>query len=803
MSLNKQEEDTKISYEVFKKQVLQDYEIVVTSRECSILGRKEVFSGKGKFGIFGDGKEVPQIALNHFFKNGDFRSGYYRDQTLLMAQGLLSISNIFSALYADLDLSREPMSGGRQMGGHFVTPSRKKNGEWLDLMKKKNHSGDVSPTGSQMPRLLGLAQASKIYRNIKPKDSHKFSNNGNEIAWGTIGNASTSEGMFFEAINAAGVMQIPMVISIWDDGYGISVSNKEQTTKQNISEALMGFQRTDSEQGFEIMRVKGWDYPALIKTYEYASRTAREDHVPVLVHVTELTQPLGHSSSGSHERYKSKKRLEWEKEYDCNIKMREWILNEGISSEDELDKLEKRINSDVRTKRREAWNKYQEPIINEKDKLFAFDSQLKKQTYNDPKIHLIFTQLDQLEEIGYKDLISAGRKINLLLAKSKNEKNPEFNKWFNNLYKKVDEKISSKLYSVSKDQLLNLENIPPIFDNEKPKVDGRIIIRDNFEALFKKHDNLIMFGEDVGKIGDVNQGMEGLQKTFGDIRISDTGIREATIVGQGIGLALRGLRPIAEIQYLDYILYCIQILSDDLATMCYRTVGQQIAPLIIRTRGHRLEGIWHSGSPMGGMINLMRGIYILTPRNMTQAAGFYNTLLQLDQPAIIIESLNGYRIKEKLPLNLGEFTVPIGKVEFMSTGEDITVVSYGSTLRIVQSASKKLLNEGISVELIDVQSLIPFDLHKEISKSIAKTNRILIVDEDVPGGASSYILQQLLENQKIFNLLDSPPKLLSAKSHRPAYGGDGDYFSKPSEDDIFEAIYEIMNETNPNDFPIL
>ena len=804
MILNKQEEEeTKISFEVFKKQVLKDYEIAVTSRECSVLGRKEVFSGKGKFGIFGDGKEVPQLALNHFFKNGDFRSGYYRDQTLLMAQGLLSISNIFSALYADLDLSREPMSGGRSMGGHFVTASRKKNGEWLNLMKSKNHSGDVSPTGSQMPRLLGLAQASKIYRKLKTKNSHKFSNNGNEIAWGTIGNASTSEGMFFEAINAAGVMQIPMVISIWDDEYGISVSNKEQTTKQSISEALKGFQRTDSDEGFEIICVKGWDYPALIQTYEYASRIARLHHVPVLVHVTELTQPLGHSSSGSHERYKSKMRLEWEKEYDCNIKMREWILKEGLSTEDELDSIEKSINSDVRIKRREAWNKYQEPIIKEKEKLFAFDSHLNKQTYNDPKIQLIFSQLDQLDELGYKDLISAGRKINLLLAKSTKEKNSEFNKWFNNLNKKIREKISSKLYSVSKEHLLNFKIIPPIFNNDKAHVDGRIIIRDNFKALFKKYDNLLMFGEDVGKIGDVNQGMEGLQKIFGETRVSDTGIREATIIGQGIGLALRGLRPIAEIQYLDYILYCMQILSDDLASMSYRTVGQQIAPLIIRTRGHRLEGIWHSGSPMGGMINLLRGIYLLTPRNMTQAAGFYNTLLQLDQPAIVIECLNGYRLKEQLPKNLGEFTVPIGKVEFMSTGNDITVVSYGSTLRIVQSASKKLLNEGISVEVIDVQSLIPFDLDNEISKSISKTNRLLIVDEDVPGGASSYILQQLIENQKIFNLLDSSPKLLSAKSHRPAYGGDGDYLSKPSEDDIFEAVYEIMNDSNPKDFPIL
>ena len=802
MEAKKQEEALKISFETFKKQVLNDYKIAVTSRECSILGRREVFSGKGKFGIFGDGKEVPQLALNHFFQNGDFRSGYYRDQTLLMAQGLLSISNIFSALYADLDLNREPMSGGRQMGGHFVTPSRTASGEWKNLMEQKNHSGDISPTGSQMPRLLGLAQASKVYRQLNIKDSQNFSNNGNEIAWGTIGNASTSEGMFFEAINAAGVLQVPMIISIWDDEYGISVSNKEQTTKQSISEALKGFQRTNNEAGFEILTVKGWDYLDLIQTYEYASRTARKEHIPVLVHVTELTQPLGHSSSGSHERYKSKARLEWEKEYDCNVKMREWILKEGLATELELETLEKEIISEVRVKRREAWNAYQAPILKEKQTLLSFESLLKKQTHNDPRVQLIFSQLDQVEELGYKDLISAGRKLNLLLAKHPQYKAEEYKLWFEKLHNSVFEKISSKLYNVSKEDLIQFKSTPPIYRDEDIPVDGRIIIRDNFEALFEKYDNLLMFGEDVGKIGDVNQGMEGLQKKFGAVRVADTGIREATIAGQGIGLALRGLRPIAEIQYLDYILYCLQILSDDLASMSYRTVGQQNAPLIIRTRGHRLEGIWHSGSPMGGLIHLLRGIHILTPRNMTQAAGFYNTLLQIEQPAVVIESLNGYRLKEQPPINLGEFTVPLGKIEVLQQGSDVTVVSYGSTLRIVESTSKRLLQEGISIEVIDLQSLIPFDLNKEIKDSIAKTSRLLIVDEDVPGGASSYILQQLIEKQDIFNLLDCSPKLLSAKAHRPAYGGDGDYFSKPSEDDIFEAVYKIMNESNPKDFPL-
>ncbi len=802
MELRNQEEDLKISFDAFKAQVLSDYKIAVTSRECSILGRREVFSGKGKFGIFGDGKELPQLAMNHFFKKGDFRSGYYRDQTLLMAQGLLTVSNIFSALYADLDLDREPMSGGRQMGGHFMTPSRDESGEWLNLMELKNHSGDISPTGSQMPRLLGLAQASKIYRNLKTKNAKNFSNNGNEIAWGTIGNASTSEGMFFETINAAGVLQVPMVISVWDDGYGISVSNKDQTTKQSISEALKGFQRTQSKTGFEILTVKGWDYLALIETYAYASKIARKEHVPVLIHVTELTQPLGHSSSGSHERYKSKARLEWEKEYDCNLKMRTWIIQEGFANETELENLEKKIISEVRTERREAWNAYQAPILKELEKLMNFESSLKSETHNDPKVQLIFSQIEQNQELSFKDLISVGRKINLLLAKYPQANVQEFKNWYQTLYNTLTSKISSKLYTVSKEKLLAFESTPPIYNEDNPLVDGRIIIRDNFDALLKKYDTLLMFGEDVGKIGDVNQGMEGLQKKFGDIRIADTGIREATIAGQGIGLALRGLRPIAEIQYLDYILYCLQILSDDLATMSFRTLGRQIAPLIIRTRGHRLEGIWHSGSPMGGLIHLLRGIHVLTPRNMTQAAGFYNTLLQIDQPAVVIESLNGYRLKEKPPINLGEFTVPLGKIEIICEGTDVTVVSYGSTLRIVEATAKKLLQEGISIEVIDIQSLIPFDLNEEIKESVAKTNRVLIVDEDVPGGASSYILQQLIEKQNIFNLLDVAPKLLSSKAHRPAYGSDGDYFSKPSEDDIFEAVYSIMNESNPQDFPL-
>ncbi len=801
MNIQNQENDLKITFEAFKNQVLEDYKLAVLSRECSYMGRREVFSGKGKFGIFGDGKELPQLALNHFFKNGDFRSGYYRDQTLLFAQGLLTVENVFAALYADLDIEREPMSGGRQMGGHFVTSSRDSEGNWKNLLDQKNHSGDISPTGSQMPRLLGLAQASKVYRTHKTNNVQLFSDNGNEIAWGTIGNASTSEGMFFETLNAAGVMQVPMVISVWDDEYGISVSNKDQTVKESISEALKGFQRTEDAPGFEIIQVKGWDYLALIEAYSFAAKIARTEHVPVLVHVIELTQPLGHSSSGSHERYKSKERLAWEKEYDCNDKMRSWIIKEGFATEEFLVQIEEDAKKKVRIARKSAWESYITPILKEKENLLSYLEVLRKVTHNDAQLQVIFSELENALDLGYKDIISAGRQIKQVLSNYSNSDTSKFNEWLNQLTGYVSQKISSHLYTVSKVDLIAFKATPPIYNEESRSVDGRMIIRDNFEALLKKYDTLLMFGEDVGKIGDVNQGLEGLQAKFGALRIADTGIREASIVGQGIGMALRGLRPIAEIQYLDYILYCIQILSDDLASMNYRTVGQQIAPLIIRTRGHRLEGIWHSGSPMGGMIHLLRGMHILVPRNMVQAAGFYNTLMIIEQPAIVVESLNGYRLKEKCPSNLGEFTLELGKIEILMQGTDITVVSYGSTLRIVQEASKRLQQAGISIEVIDIQCLIPFDLKEEIRKSVAKTNRLLIVDEDVPGGASSYILQQLIEKQNVFPLLDSAPKLVSAKAHRPAYGGDGDYFSKPSADDIFEAAYAIMHEANPSAFP--
>jgi pyruvate/2-oxoglutarate/acetoin dehydrogenase E1 component/TPP-dependent pyruvate/acetoin dehydrogenase alpha subunit len=801
MSNSKLAEEIPLSYKDFKEQVLADYSLLSLSRECSILGRREVLTGKAKFGIFGDGKELPQLILSKFFKNGDFRSGYYRDQTILMDQGHLSPRELFSALYAHPDIDIEPMSGGRQMGGHFVTRSIEENGSWKNLTNQKNHSSDISPTAGQMPRLVGLAQASKVYRALNIKDSDKFSENGNEIAWGTIGNASSSEGLFLEAINAAGVMQIPMVISIWDDDYGISVHNDEQTTKGSISKALAGLQRNEEEQGFEILTVKGWDYTALIETYKYAEKLARNEHVPVLIHVEELTQPQGHSTSGSHQRYKSKERLEWEKQYDCNLKTREWILSNGFASEEELKAIEEDNKKKVRKAKTEAWDAYQAPILNNKKELILLIDKATKAANNDPNLQILKSELNKIAEPSYKDILHSARKALRILTHYDHPIKEELRTWKNTLTEQLNPKFSSHLHSHSDKRLQNINPVDIEYPAEEELVDGRIIIRDNFDALLKSNDKVLIFGEDVGIIGDVNQGLEGMQAKYGATRVADTGIRETTIMGQGIGMALRGLRPIAEIQYLDYILYCLQTLSDDLASYHYRTVGKQAVPLIIRTRGHRLEGIWHSGSPIGGIVNLLRGINIAVPRNMTQAAGMYNTLLEGDEPAVVIESLNGYRLKERKPSNLGQFRVPLGKVETLKEGEDITLVSYGSTLRMVEAVAKELMLFDINAEVIDIQTLLPFDLDQNIKKSIAKTNRLLIIDEDVPGGASAYILQQLIEKQNVFPLLDSKPHTLSAKPHRPAYGSDGDYFSKPSEDDIFEKVYEIMHESDPKSYP--
>ena len=792
-----------LTFEDFKVEVLNDYKIAVTSRECSLLGRKEVLTGKAKFGIFGDGKEVPQLAMAKYFKNGDFRSGYYRDQTFMMAIGQLSIKEFFAGLYGHTDLDFEPMSAGRQMGGHFVTHSLNADGSWKNLTKQKNSSSDISPTAAQMPRLLGLAYASKIYRQVPGlTNAENFSNLGNEIAWGTIGNASTSEGVFFETINAAGVLQVPMVMSVWDDEYGISVHAKHQTTKESISEILKGYQRENGTNGFEIIKVKGWDYADLIATYEKASEIARKEHVPVLVHVSQLTQPQGHSSSGSHERYKSTERLAWEKDFDCIRQMRLWMIAINIASPEELDEIDANAKTEVLEAKKEAWKEFIDPIINEQKQLLSLLERVAETSQNKTKILQYVSVLKNIKDPLKKEILGTARKVLRLVINESSQ--AELSQWIQNYTAVTQQKFSSHLHSESNSNVYSVQPVAPKYtENSIADTDGRMVIRDNFDALFTKYPEALVFGEDAGNIGDVNQGLEGMQEKYGELRVTDAGIREATIVGQGIGLALRGLRPIAEIQYLDYLLYAIQILSDDLATLQYRTAGRQKAPLIIRTRGHRLEGIWHSGSPMGMIINAIRGIHVLVPRNMTQAAGFYNTLLEADEPALVVECLNGYRLKEKAPLNYGEFKTPIGIVETLREGNDITLVSYGSTLRLVEQAAIELSEVRISCEVIDIQSLLPFDINQDIVKSISKTNRLLVIDEDVPGGASAYILQQIIEVQNGYNYLDSKPQTLTSKAHRPAYGTDGDYFSKPSADDIYEKVYAMMCEARPNQFPDL
>lgn len=795
------EPTVEISFEDFKKEVLSDYKIAVISRECSLLGRREVLTGKAKFGIFGDGKEVPQLAMAKAFRKGDFRSGYYRDQTFMMAIGALTIEQFFAGLYGHTDINFDPMSAGRQMGGHFSTKSLNNDGSWRDLTQQKNSSADISPTAAQMPRLLGLAQASKIYRNLPDIDRTNFSVNGNEVAWGTIGNASTSEGLFFETINAAGVMQVPMVISVWDDAYGISVHAKHQTTKENISEILKGFQRDEENEGYEILHVKGWDYAELIAVYEKASQIARSEHVPVLIHVNELTQPQGHSTSGSHERYKNAERLEWENNHDCIKKMREWMLTFNIASSDELEELDAACKKEVLEGKKAAWDAYTSPIKEERNELLSVLESISKVSENKVFIDKYANDLSALKEPNRKDLLVTARKV-LRMIRGESGQN-ELGSWIKRYLDKIQPKFSSHLYSESRVNISSIREVLPEYHAQAEEADGRMILRDNFDALFAKHPELLVFGEDTGNIGDVNQGLDGMQEKYGELRVADVGIREASILGQGIGMAMRGLRPIAEIQYLDYLLYAIQIMSDDLATLQYRTHGNQKAPLIIRTRGHRLEGIWHSGSPMGMIINAIRGIHVLVPRNMTKAAGFYNALVETDEPALIVECLNGYRLKEKMPSNLGTFKTPIGVVETIKEGSDITLISYGSTLRLVEQAAKELLEVGIDCEIIDIQSLLPFDLKHDILQSVKKTNRLLVIDEDLPGGASAFIMQQILEVQNAYDYLDSKPQTLTSKEHRPAYGTDGDYFSKPSAEDIYEKVYEMMNEVDPGRFPRL
>jgi 2-oxoisovalerate dehydrogenase E1 component len=785
-----------------KEEVLNDYRIACESRQASILGRKEVFMGKAKFGIFGTGKELAQIAMAKYFREGDFRSGYYRDQTFMMAIGELNIQQYFAQLYAHTDIDAEPHSGGRLMIGHYCTRSIDSEGKWKDLTKIKNSSPDISPTGAQMPRLVGLAYASKLYRaNPELKHLSQFSKNGNEVAFGTIGNAATAEGIFFEAINAAGVLQIPMIVSVWDDGYGISVPQEYQTTKVDISSMFEGFRRTKSERGIEVLKVNGWDYEALCRTYRDAAELARTEHVPALIHVAELTQPLGHSTSGSHERYKSKERLKWEEDFDCNRKFREWILSSGLAVEKELTEIENEAFEKVKNSRVLAWNAFVESM--EGDLREAQDL-LKTAAEQSSEKAAILEISDTLRKTLNPIRNDAVRAVKAVLRTTRFEElpvKPNLRAWVERTTRENFKRYSSEVYSESEESALKVPVVNPEYNENSQLFDGREILQANFEALLKNDPRIFAFGEDVGVIGDVNQGLAGLQQKFGKLRIVDTGIRELSIVGQGIGTAMRGLRPIAEIQYLDYLIFAIQTLSDDLATLRHRTAGGQKAPMIIRTRGHRLEGMWHSGSPMSMILGSLRGIYVLVPRNMTQAAGFYNTMLQSDDPALIIESLNGYRLKERMPENLGEFTVPLGVPEVLREGKDVTIVTYGSMCRIALEAAIHLEKTGIDCEIIDVQTLIPFDIHNSIVESLKKTNKVIFADEDVAGGGSAYMMQKVLEEQDGYRFLDAKPLTVAAKEHRPAYGSDGDYFSKPNVEDLIDAAYSLMNDVNPQNYP--
>ena len=797
-----------VSFQDFKNQILADYKLGRISREMSYMARREVLTGKAKFGIVGDGKELPQLAMAKVFRNGDFRSGYYRDQTFALAVGALSVESFFAQLYADTSVEREPASAGRQMNGHFATRSLNEDGTWKDLTQIKNISSDISPTAGQMPRLLGLAQASKVYKSVKFHGSEKFSNNGNEVAFGTIGDASSAEGHFWETLNAACALQVPMILSIWDDGYGISVPTHDQRAKEDMAEMLSGFQRKEGKtEGCEIIQVKAWDYPALLDAYARAEHFARTESVPVVIHVTEVTQPQGHSTSGSHERYKSEDRLRWEADFDGLEKFKEWILNYSIEIEgkeeilatvEELENIEKEAKKIAKDGQKKAWENYRNSIEVLKNEVLPLVENLKSQN---SEVEAELQKFGSLISYAKKDVFSLMRKVLLLTRTHQSTERQWLASKYQQLLAQEKDNYSSHLYSESEWKSTNVKEVKPVYSENSEMVDGRVVVRNNFDKIFEKYPETLVFGEDAGNIGDVNQGLEGLQEKYGKVRVADTGIREATILGQGIGMAMRGLRPIAEIQYLDYILYCLQGISDDLATLHYRTKGGQKAPVIIRTRGHRLEGIWHSGSPMAGIINLVKGVNVLVPRNLTKAAGFYNTMLQSDEPAIIVETLNGYRLKEKQPDNLGEFTVPVGKIEVTKEGKDVTLVTYGSTWRLVMEAAEELEKLGISAEVIDIQSLIPFDISHEIAESVKKTNRLVIIDEDVEGGTSAFILQQIVEKQKAFRYLDSAPLTIAANDHRPAYASDGDYFSKPSVDDMVEKIYAVFHEANPSQFP--
>jgi 2-oxoisovalerate dehydrogenase E1 component len=783
------------------KEILSDYRLAVESREASLIGRKEVFMGKAKFGIFGDGKEVAQIAMAKVFRQGDFRAGYYRDQTFMFAIGELTVQQYFAQLYAHTSLEADPASAGRLMNGHYATRFLDEEGKFIDLTNTKNSSADISPTAGQMPRLLGLAYASKLFRNNPVlKDFSTLSKNGNEIAFGTIGNASTSEGMFFEAVNAAGVLQVPMLISVWDDDYGISVPQEYHTTKLSISTALSGLQRTDTEKGFEIITVKGWNYMALIDAYQRAEVVCRDEHVPVLLHVQEMTQPQGHSTSGSHERYKSKERLAWEVENDCIKRMREWIISEVLILPEEMDTIEREAKASARHAKERAWKAFANDVKKDQNKITAILETAIGESVNSAEILRIKNDLVRAINPTRLETMRAAKKAIRFLASDNGEAKPKLIEWLKDAESDNFDRYSSHLYSLSSESALNVGKVDAIYSDSSPLVDGREVLQACFDAALSRDPRVLAFGEDVGKIGDVNQGFAGLQKKHGELRVTDTGIRECTIVGQGIGVALRGLKPIAEIQYLDYLIYALPTLSDDLACLYYRTKGGQKAPLIVRTRGHRLEGVWHAGSQVGMLLSALRGVYIISPRNMTQAAGFYNTMLKSDDPSIIIECLNGYRLKERLPDNIGEFTIPLGVPDILREGTDVTVVTYGSMCRIVMEAAEDLERFGISCEVIDVQTLLPFDIHESILKSIKKTNRIVFADEDVPGGATGFMMQKVLEEQGAYNYVDSKPVTVTAKEHRPAYASDGDYFSKPNVEDVFEKVYNLMGEVEPSKF---
>lgn len=795
---------SRLNFSDFKNEVLNDFRIACVSRETSLLGRKEVLTGKAKFGIFGDGKELPQIALAKAFEPGDWRSGYYRDQTWMMAMGELSVEQFFAQLYANPDQNEEPMSGGRQMNGHYATRTQDDDGNWLNQTGRNNSSADGSPTASQMPRSLGLALASKLYRaNNQLSASGMFSNGGNEVSFVSIGDASTSEGLFWETLNAAGVMRVPLAVSVWDDGYGISVPKKYQTTKESISEITKGFQADEEGRGFDIYVCEGWNYPKLVETYKTGIEKIRRTHIPALFHIIEVTQPQGHSTSGSHERYKTPGRMQWEKEFDCIKKMSEWIIESQLATAGELEEIQKEARHHALGGKSVAWKKFTAPLKEEITQFTDLVNKVGEESGNNDAAEEAVAGIQTAIDPVRKDIIKTGKKFLRIFRGENFSALRELKDWMAEFQEKYQHTYSSHLHSETDFNALKVPVVQAVYSGESKTLNGFEILNTAFDKLFEKYPALVAFGEDVGEIGDVNQGFVGIQQKYGEHRIFDTGIREATIMGQGIGLALRGFRPIAEIQYLDYLLYGLQPLSDDLACLQYRTKGIQKAPLIVRTRGHRLEGIWHTGSPMGMIINSLRGMYVCVPRNMVQAAGMYNTLLQSDEPALMIECLNGYRLKETLPDNITEFTVPLGVPEVIKEGSDVTLVTYGSCIRIAEEAILQLEEAGISVELIDVQTLLPFDIHHRIIESVKKTNRLVFLDEDVPGGAAAYMFQQVFEKQQAFRWLDSEPRTITAKAHRAAYGTDGDYFSKPNAEEVFEVVYSIMNEADPDSYPAL